>query len=70
MVPAAAGRRLSELEHPGRVSIVAVTRAGVPRLDGRDLVGQEGDVLHLAVMTEARTDVVADLGPAGPGSAQ
>jgi hypothetical protein len=30
-----------------------VTRAGVPRLDGRELVGQEGDVLHIAVLDDA-----------------
>ena len=49
-----AGRSLSELEEPGRLSLVALTRAGVPRLDARDLVGQEGDVLHLAVLDDAR----------------
>jgi trk system potassium uptake protein TrkA len=48
-----AGRRLAEVEVPGRISLVAVTRAGVPRLDARELVGQEGDTLQLAVMTEA-----------------
>ena len=52
-----AGRRLSELEEPGRLSLVAVTRSGVPRLDARDLVGQEGDVLHVAVMNDARHDL-------------
>jgi trk system potassium uptake protein TrkA len=52
-----AGRRLCDLEEPGKLSLVAVTRSGVPRLDARDLVGQEGDVLHLAVMTEARRDL-------------
>jgi trk system potassium uptake protein TrkA len=56
-----AGRRLQELEEPGRLSLVAVTRAGVPRLDGRDLVGQEGDVLHVAVMRDARRDLDARL---------
>ncbi|HEY3845317.1 MAG TPA: TrkA family potassium uptake protein [Acidimicrobiales bacterium] len=56
-----AGRRLQELEEPGRLSLVAVTRAGVPRLDGRDLVGQEGDVLHVAVMRDARRDLEARL---------
>jgi hypothetical protein len=30
-----------------------VTRSGVPRLDGRELVGQEGDVLHIAVLDDA-----------------
>ena len=54
-----AGRRLSELEEPGRLSVVAVTRAGVPRLDARELVGQEGDVLHLAVMHDARHELDA-----------
>jgi trk system potassium uptake protein TrkA len=48
-----AGQALGDLEQPGRLSIVAVTRSGVPRLDGRDLVGQEGDVLHLAVLDDA-----------------
>ena len=52
-----AGRRLSELEVPGRISLVAVTRAGVPRLDARELVGQEGDVLHVAIMDDARQDL-------------
>jgi trk system potassium uptake protein TrkA len=49
-----AGRALAEMEEAGRVSLVAVTRAGVPRLDARDLVGQEGDVLYLAVLDDAR----------------
>ena len=48
-----AGRRLGDLEVPGRISLVAVSRAAQPRLDGRDLIGQEGDQLHLAVMKEA-----------------
>lgn len=48
-----AGRRLAPLGDPGRVSLVAVTRAGVPRLDVAELVGQEGDVLHFLVMKDA-----------------
>jgi trk system potassium uptake protein TrkA len=48
-----AGRPLCDLEQPGRLSLVAVTRAGVPRLDARELVGQEGDVLHIAVLDDA-----------------
>ncbi|HUZ10487.1 MAG TPA: TrkA family potassium uptake protein [Acidimicrobiales bacterium] len=47
-----AGRRLVDLEEPALVGLVAVTRAGEPRLDARELVGQEGDVLHLAVTHE------------------
>jgi trk system potassium uptake protein len=48
-----AGRSLCDLEQPGRLSLVAVTRAGVPRLDAREVVGQEGDILHLAVLDGA-----------------
>lgn len=48
-----AGRRLADLEEAGRVNLVAVTRAGLPRLDARQLVGQEGDQLHVAVMADA-----------------
>ncbi len=44
-----AGRRLGEIDLPGEISLVAVTRAGVPRLHADELVGQEGDLLHLAV---------------------
>jgi len=62
-----AGRRLSEIEDPGRLSLVAVTRSGIPRLDARELVGQEGDVLHVAVMNDARHDLDQRLGRDGAG---
>jgi trk system potassium uptake protein TrkA len=52
-----AGRPLAELEMPGQLQLVAVTRAGAPRLDARDLVGQEGDVLHLAALDDALRDL-------------
>ena len=52
-----AGRALREIEVPGHVSLIAVTRAGAPRLDARELVGQEGDVLHLAVLDDARREL-------------
>jgi trk/ktr system potassium uptake protein len=56
-----AGRSLRELEEPGRLSVVAVTRAGVPRLDASDLVAQEGDVLHIAVLDDALLKLDATL---------
>ena len=46
----AAGR---PVQRPGEVTVVAVTRAGVARLDFDDLVGQDGDVLHLMVTDTA-----------------
>jgi trk system potassium uptake protein TrkA len=35
--------------HGDGIRVVAVTRAGLPTVDIGDLVGQEGDVLHLVV---------------------
>jgi trk system potassium uptake protein TrkA len=57
-----AGKRLGDLGMPGRASVVAVTRAAVPRLDIADLVGQEGDILHLAVLKEAVEELERRLG--------
>ena len=48
-----AGKRLADLSVPGEVTVVAVTRAGVARLDLSTLVGQDGDVLHLMVSDTA-----------------
>jgi trk system potassium uptake protein len=48
-----AGRRLATIADPGRITLVAVTRAGIPHLDTTTLVGQEGDVLLLAVAKDA-----------------
>jgi len=44
------GRRLPVAAlHGDGIRVVAVTRAGAPTVDVGDLVGQEGDVLHLIV---------------------
>jgi trk system potassium uptake protein TrkA len=59
-----AGRRLADLEDPGRIQLVAVSRSGVPRLDARQLVGQEGDILHVAVVKEAAEELESRLGAA------
>ena len=48
-----AGKALRTVGVPGKVTLVAVTRAGVPRLEVAALVGQEGDLLHLAVLKDA-----------------
>jgi len=48
-----AGRPLVDVEEPGRLKLVSVTRAGVPRLDAQVLVGQEGDILHIAAIKDA-----------------
>lgn len=59
-----AGRRLGDLDVPGKISIVAVSRGGQPRLDASELIGQEGDRMHVAVTTGALDEL--DRRCAGP----
>jgi trk system potassium uptake protein TrkA len=40
------GKKLAELNEPGRFWLTAVTRLGEAQIAGDKLVGQEGDVLH------------------------
>ena len=58
-----AGSPLAGLEVPAKLRLVAVTRAGVPRLDAADLVGQEGDLLHIAVHKAALPHLESVLAP-------
>jgi trk system potassium uptake protein TrkA len=60
------GHLLSDLEQPGRVRVAAVGRLGVAQVPNADLVAQDGDVVYLAVASDALTDVDAALA-AGPG---
>lgn len=64
-LPAAwAGRRLGDLSVAGKFTLMSVTRAGEPRLDVANLIGQEGDILHVAVMSAASGDLERRLGGA------
>jgi trk system potassium uptake protein len=57
------GRRLpDELLRGDGVRVTAVTRAGLPTLDVWDIVGQEGDLLHLMV-TETGLEKFEELFP-------
>jgi trk system potassium uptake protein len=58
-----AGQKLAALEVTGKIRLVAVTRAGVPRLDAASLVGQDGDLLHIAVLKQELTALEALLEP-------
>jgi trk system potassium uptake protein len=62
-----AGRKLSEMEENGRFRLVALTRGGQARLSGPEVVGQEGDVVHLIVRNDAREELEARMS-AGPES--
>jgi trk system potassium uptake protein TrkA len=62
-----AGRKLTELEEPGAFRLVALTRGGQARLGGPELVGQEGDILHVMVHKEAQAEMEARM-TAGPES--
>jgi trk system potassium uptake protein TrkA len=52
-----AGKKLVDLDGGDRFRIVAVTRGGTPRLSTADLVGQEGDVLHISVIKGGEADL-------------
>lgn len=52
-----AGRKIAELDEGDRFRVVAVTRGGQCRLPVPALVGQEGDVLYLAVRRDAVDEV-------------
>lgn len=62
-----AGRKLSEMDEPERVRLVTLTRGGIARLCGPELVGQEGDILHLMVHKDAQAALEARM-TAGPAS--
>jgi trk system potassium uptake protein len=47
------GKKLAELNEPGRFWLTAVTRLGAAQIVGAKLVGQEGDVLHFMVDVNA-----------------
>jgi trk system potassium uptake protein TrkA len=48
------GRRLAAIEEQTGSQIVAVTREGIPTLGAGELIGQEGDVLHVALTSAGR----------------
>jgi trk system potassium uptake protein TrkA len=48
-----AGKKLVHLDGGERFRVVAVTRAGTPRLSTSELVGQEGDILHVSMLKGA-----------------
>jgi trk system potassium uptake protein TrkA len=63
-----AGQKLSSLEISRKVRLVAVTRAGAPRLDAGSLVGQDGDLLHFVVMKDHLEELAALLAPPKPAA--
>ena len=62
-----AGQKLSGLSVGDRHRLVAISRGGTGRLATEDVIGQEGDVLHLMVQRDSITelDALLDHGPEG-----
>jgi trk system potassium uptake protein TrkA len=58
-----AGRKIREMVEASHATLVAVTRSGEARLDVGGLLGQEGDVLHIAVTKDALDGLVGGLAP-------
>ena len=56
-----AGRKLSELDESDRFRLIAVTRGGQARLASVELVGQEGDILYMAIRRNSREELDARL---------
>ena len=52
-----AGKRVCALDEIDGVRVVAVTRAERTVLIGKDTIGQDGDVLHIAVSREAMAEL-------------
>jgi trk system potassium uptake protein TrkA len=68
-LPAAwAGRRLADLGERDKFHLVALSRAGRARLFSPELLGQEGDLLHMAVHLDALDELEAKLAGAGGGA--
>jgi trk system potassium uptake protein len=63
MLPASYyGKRLANLEQQTGARIVAVTRGGEPILGPGELVGQQGDILHIAINFSGRALLAKELG--------
>jgi trk system potassium uptake protein len=56
-----AGQRLMALGQAERFQIVSITRGGEAKLASAEAVGQEGDILHLAVRKDAMDELEARL---------
>ncbi len=48
--PEIVGKRALDVDLEGQRRVVAVSRFGVPRVPGKDLAFQEGDILHVSVV--------------------
>jgi trk system potassium uptake protein TrkA len=59
------GRGLAELADGERYRPIMVTRGGQARLAGASMVGQEGDIVHFAVRSDALNDLDARLASTG-----
>lgn len=62
-----AGVRLADIERPREIRLVAVSRAGATQVAGPGLIGQEGDVLHIAI-GKGSAEMFEKLMSAGPGA--
>jgi trk system potassium uptake protein TrkA len=62
-----AGRQLASLSEKDRFRVLAVSRAGRTQLVESDAVGQEGDVLYLAVYKDAMAELEERLYPERAG---
>ena len=60
-----AGRRLDDIDEPGRWVVGAVTRLGAAAVVSPDLIGQSGDLIHILVADDAMDDLRTRLDDSG-----
>ncbi len=52
-----AGRRLEDLEDPGRIKVSSIVRSNQPRIEVATLIGQEDDVVQFVVLRGALAEL-------------
>lgn len=63
-----AGHKLAGLSEGDRFRLVSLSRAGQARIAAGELVGQEGDILHLLVRSDATDELEARLAGGAEGA--
>ena len=62
-----AGRPLADLDEGDRYRVVAISRGGKAQLVARGMIGQDGDILHMAVQRDALAELAEKLAPSATG---
>jgi len=59
------GKRVLDFDLEGRRRVIAISRFGVPRVPGKDLTVQEGDIVHISVIRGDAAQLAQDIESVG-----